>query len=111
MHIGAVVHAYLYRSVEDSVVARYCHLVDIHIKFVGKHLAHVVKHALAVDTTNLDGGVEEHLSVHIPFRIEYAVAETRLQACRHLAVAAVYFYAVLVVDEAEDVVARNGVTA
>ena len=70
-----------------------------------------MQHTFAVDAPYLYCRVEEHLLVHVPFRVEYLVSEACLQLVGNLAVAFVYLYAVLVVDISQYVVARYGVAA
>ena len=61
-------------SVEDTVVAADGELVDVDAQLVADNLAHVEEHALAVDTLDFYGCIEEHLFVHIPLGIHDAVA-------------------------------------
>ena len=70
-----------------------------------------MQHALTVDASDLDGGVEKADVAHIPLSIQQSIAVTRLQFAGHRAVALVYFYVVLVVDVAQDVIAGDGMTA
>ena len=61
-------------SVEDTIVAANGKLVDVDAQLVADNLAHIEEHALAVDTLDFDGCIEEHLLVHIPLGIHDAVA-------------------------------------
>ena len=98
-------------SVEDTIVAADGKLVDVDAQLVADNLAHIEEHALAVDTLDFDGSIEEYLLVHIPFGIYDAVAETGLQFGCYAARTLMYFDAVLVVDKAHNVIARNRMAA
>ena len=65
----------------------------------------------AVDAFQFYRCVEEQLLVHVPFRVEYAVAETSLEFCRNGARTFVNLDMVHAVDEAEGVIAGDGVAA
>ena len=80
---------------------------DVEVQLVGNQVGEVVQDSLAVDASNVDGGVEEDFVAHLPFCVEDSIAETRLQARCHRTVAHVDFNVLVVVDVAEDVVARN----
>ncbi len=111
LNLAAVVHPYLNLSVEYTLIALDGDTVYVDVELVRYNLRHVVQHTLAVDSSYLYSGIEEHHLVHIPLGIQYALAVCRLQFGSHLAVAAVYLDAVLVVDKAQYVVARNRVAA
>ena len=70
-----------------------------------------MQHALTVDASDLDGGVEKTDVAHIPLSIQQSIAETRLQFAGHRAVALVYFYMILVVNVTQYVVAGDGMAA
>ena len=97
-------------TVEDAVVATDSYLMDVDTQLVANYLTYIQQHALAVDTLDFDGSIEEHLLVHIPFGIYDTVTETGLQFGCYAARALMYFDAVLVVDKAHDIIARNCMT-
>ena len=98
-------------TVEDTVAAADGELLDVDVQLVGYDFGHVGQESLAVNALDFDGGIEEQLLVHVPFGVEDAVAEARLQPAGNGTDALVDFDAVLVVDISQDVVARNGVAA
>ena len=110
-HFAAVVYTQFDGTVEDALLAGNGYAMDVDVQLVRDHLRHVVKHTLAVDTRNLNGGVKEHHLVHVPLGVEDAIAETGLKLGSHSTVATVNFYAVLIVDISEDVVTRYRMTA
>ena len=110
-HFAAVVDTQFDGAVEDALIAGNGNAVNVDVQLVRDYLRHIMKHTLAVDARNLNGGVKEHHLVHVPLGVEDAIAETGLQLGSHSAVATMYFYAVLVVDISEDVVTRNRMTA
>ena len=110
-HFTAVVYTQFDGAVEDALIAGNGNAMDVDVQLVRDYLRHIVKHTLAVDTRNLNGGVKEHHLVHVPLGVKDAIAETGLKLGSHSTVATVNFYAVLVVDISEDVVTRNRMTA
>ena len=97
-------------TIKDSIVAADGELMDVDVQLVANHFAHVQKHALAVDALDFDGGIEELLLVHVPLGVYDAVAVAGFQLGCHWAGALVNLDAILVVDEAHNIVARDGVT-
>ena len=110
-HFAAVMDTQFDGAVEDALIAGNGNAMDVDIQLVRDHLCHVMKHTLAVDARNLNGSVKEHHLVHVPLGVKDAIAETGLKLGSHSTVAAVNFYAVLIVDISEDVVTRNRMTA
>lgn len=111
LHLGAIVHTHLNLPLEDSLVGGEIHSADVDVHLLRDDLRYIVKHALAVYSVHLDGGIEEKLLVHFPLGVEDARAVAGLQFAGHATRPLVDLYVVLVVDEAEDVVAGNGVAA
>ena len=110
-HVLAVVHTQLDLGVEDIIIAVDHHPVDIYIQLLGDHLRHLVQQSDAVDTSDGNGGVEEHLLVHVPLHVDDTVAIAALQLVGHITVALVDLDPVLVVDISQGIVAGDGVTA
>ncbi len=94
--------------VENAVIAGDDQFLHVDIELAGDDPRDLIEQSDAVDAGDVDGGVEERLPVHIPFGVDDAVAETGFQFGGHITVAAVYLEMVLVVDEAQDVIAGNG---
>lgn len=111
LHILTVMDTEFDIPVEDPFLAGDSELMDVDIHLRGDDTGDVHHHTHAVDTLQMDGGIEEESFVHIPFRIEDAVTVTGLEFGSDRTVALVNLYAVLVVDKAKDVVTRDGVTA
>ena len=107
----AVVDTDFYCTVEDAFVAGDGQAANVDVKLSADEVAEVVDHTLSVDTAYLYGGIKKHLLVHLPLGVEDAITIARLQACCHGTGSLVDLHMVLVVDKAQDVVARNGVTA
>ena len=74
LHFITVVNTKFDGSVEDSVIAADGELMDVDAQLVTDDAAYIQKHTLAVDTLDLNSGIEEQLLVHIPFGIYDAVA-------------------------------------
>lgn len=79
LDLVAVVHLYLYLSLEDAFVGGEGHLVDVDVHLVGYDFCHVVQHALAVDAVHFNRRVEIERAVHVPACVEYAGAEACLE--------------------------------
>ena len=99
LHILTVVDTKFDISVEDPFLAGDGDLMDVDTHLRGDDTGDVHHHAHAVDTLQMDGGIEEEAFVHVPFRIEDAVAVTGLEFGGDRTVALVNLYAVLVVDK------------
>ena len=108
-HIFTVMDAQLDATVEDAVFTADGELVDIDTHLRGDDTGDIDEDAHTVDTLYADGSVEEQLLVHVPFGIEYAVAETGLQLVGHRTGTFVDFYLMLVIDIAQNIVAGNRV--
>ena len=71
----------------------------------------IEQHAYTVNTLQTDGCIEEELLVHVPFRIENAVAKAGFEFCGNRTGTLVNLNLVLAIDESQHVIARNRVAA
>ena len=83
--------------------------VDVHLR--GDNPRYVHQNTHAVDALNTDRGIEENLTVHVPFCVEDMIAEAALQLVGHRTGTLVNLNLVFVVDVPQDVVARNRMAA
>ena len=104
-----VVDTQLDASVEDTIVAADGNLVDVDTELFGEDIRDVTQQTLAVDTTNLDYGIEEQLLVHTPFCIDKPVAEACLKLGSHRTGTLVNLDVPFIVDISENVIARDRV--
>ena len=74
-YLGTVVNADIEVCIEDILRAVDIDAHDVELQFVGEYLCHIIEEAYAVDTTEMNAGIEEHLLVHVPLCGDDAVAE------------------------------------
>ena len=98
-------------SLEYTLFAGDENLVDVDIHLRRDDLRDVVKHTHTVDTADADSGIEVEFAVHVPLDVENAVAVAGLELGGYRTGTLVYLNLILIVDVAQGIVARNGVTA
>ena len=96
---------------EDAVVGCQRDALDDELTEVFQHVGNGIKYTLAVNTFDIDVGVEVHGFVRVPFHGDDVVAVTGLEQSGFLAVALVNFEPSLRCDVPYDVVAGYGVAA
>ena len=111
VQIGSIVDRELYFGTEDAVVCLNVHTMDVHLKFLGKDTRNAMQDAQAVDTFNVYRGREEQLLVRIPVGRQNMVSVACFLFIGNGALAFVDGNERLTIKIAQDIIARNGMTA
>ena len=103
--------AQLNGTIKYAVISGDGQTVNIDTHLVGNDLGNVKQHAYAVNTLDVDGSVKEKFLMHVPLGIKDAIAKASLKFSSHRTGTLMNLYLMATIDEAQHIVARNGVTA
>ena len=74
IHLVSVCHAYLYRSVKNTILARNGDLTHVDTHLFGDDIGDILQHADAVYALDAYRGIEQSALAQLPLGVENAVA-------------------------------------